>query len=376
MKTVKIVIGLIVLLLIVWGISLLVGNKGAVNETGPIKIGWIGPLTGDGATLGQNAKDATMMAVEEINAGGGINGRQIEMIYEDGKCSGKDAANAASKLINVDKVAAIFGGACSAETLAFTNLAEQSKMPTLSWCSSAPSITTAGDYIFRVVPSDAYQGAFAADYIFNSLGKKKVAILYQQTEWASGIVGVFSGEFEKLGGQIVSNEGFDGKIRDFKTPLAKIKTVDPDLIYFVSYAEPAIPALKQIADMGIKTPLFGADAWSDPKILAEAKGNAEGIMFTGLAAHTNQAFSDKLQARTNGATVSECSAPAYDGMNVLAAALKVGGTNAEQLKNALYQVDYKSGTAYDEIKLDQNGDLIGAQYAVRKIVDGEAVEVK
>ena len=136
----------VIIVVVIGGIFLL--NK-SPKERGVITLGFIGPLTGDAANIGQNAKSAVEVAVEEINATGGINGQTLNVIYEDGKCTGKDAANAANKLINVDNVLAIVGGACSGETSAFTGVAEESGTVVLSYCSSAPAITDAGDFIFR-----------------------------------------------------------------------------------------------------------------------------------------------------------------------------------------------------------------------------------
>jgi branched-chain amino acid transport system substrate-binding protein len=366
----------------VWGIAIvviliiiLVTAFKTPTETGPIKIGWVGPLTGDGATIGQNAKDATEISLNEINSNGGINGRKVEVIYEDGKCNGKDSVNAANKLINIDKVSVIYGGACSGETLAMAPLAEKAKIPVLSYCSSAPSITNAGDYIFRMVPSDSYQGVFGADYIFNTLKKKSAAVLYQQTEWASGIREVFVNEFKKIGGSIVVDESFDKDARDFRTQLAKVKSANPDVIYFVSYAEPAIPALTQIKDMGIKSVLFGADAWSDPKIAKEAGKAAEGIMNTQLRSKANTEFLAKMKTKTGTDTVAECSAAAYDGLKILSQVIGGVGTKGDSIKDALYNIDYKGGVYLDEIKLDSNGDLVGASYVVKKVINGKAVEL-
>ena len=328
-------------------------------------------MTGDGATIGQNSKAAVQLAEGEINAAGGINGRPVQVIYEDGQCTGVAASNAASKLINIDKVTVILGGACSGETSAFANMAKQANMPVLSYCSSVPTLTGTG--IFRDVPSDAHQGVFAADYIYNTLHKKNVAVIYEQTEWSNGIHSVFLPEFKKIGGNVVVDESFDKTARDFKTQLTKIKTAQPDLIYFIAYAEPTIPALKQIHDLGIAAPLFGADAWSDPSISQKAGSNAEGIMYTSLAAHNNQAFMAKMASSTNNAAISECSAPAYDGMNIIAQVLKTAGTDSGAIRNALFNVSYKGGAAYDEIKFDSNGDLIGAPYSVSQIKNGKAV---
>ncbi|MCX6719270.1 MAG: ABC transporter substrate-binding protein, partial [Candidatus Taylorbacteria bacterium] len=292
-KSIWWVVGIVIVIVIIIAVS----RSGSVSNSGPIKIGWIGPLTGDASAVGQNAKAATEIAVDEINGAGGINGRTIDMIYEDGKCNGKDSTSAAQKLLNIDKVVMLYGGACSGETIAAASLAENAKIPELSYCSSAPSLTTAGDYIFRNYPSDAYQGSFSADYLFNKLGKKKVAVIYVQTDWGTGVKDVFVKSYKDLGGTITDEEGIAQNATDAKTLLTKVKASNPDAIYFLGYSNETITALKQMTQLGIKLPLFGGDAWGDSKIYKDAGASAEGIMFVVPKSDVGDAFKAKMKAK-------------------------------------------------------------------------------
>ena len=171
-KTAKIILGLIIVAAIIWiGVGLI-----KPVSTEPIKIGYIGPLTGGVAAYGETEKNVIELALQEINSSGELN-RKLEVIYEDGKCDGKDAATAAQKLINIDKVKIILGGACSAETLAAAPLAEENKVILFSSFASNPSISQAGDYIFRNCFSDADFGKADAEFIV-SRGIKRVAALH------------------------------------------------------------------------------------------------------------------------------------------------------------------------------------------------------
>ena len=172
-------------------------------STEPIKIGF-----GDAATYGVDEKNATALAVEEINNAGGIKGRSLEVIYEDGKCSGKDAATAAQKLINIDGVKIILGGACSGETLSIAPIAEQNKIIIFSAFSSSPDITKAGDYIFRNSPSDLDVAKGYAQFIVSRGGYKNIAIISENTDYAGGVKKVFNEEIARLGGKIVADEVF------------------------------------------------------------------------------------------------------------------------------------------------------------------------
>ena len=139
-----------ILLCLIFAGCTITGN--VTKET--IRIGAIGPFTGDAAVYGQSEKNAIELAVQEINLDGGINGKKLEVIYEDGKCNGMDAATAAQKLINVDKVDIILGGVCSGETLAIAPLAEANEVLVFSSFSSSPDVTNAGDFIFLVCCSE------------------------------------------------------------------------------------------------------------------------------------------------------------------------------------------------------------------------------
>lgn len=373
-------IGIIVLILVIVGLSFWASQSGQKPTepvvppapTGPIKIGFIGPLTGDAANIGQNSKAAVEIAVEEVNASGGVNSRPLEVIYEDGQCNGKTAASAASKLINIDKVPVILGGACSSETSSFTGLAEQTKTVVLSYCSSAPALTQAGDYIFRNVPSDSFQGVFVADYIFNKLQKTKVEVLYEQTDYGVGIKDVFAAKFKELGGTIVAEEGYEQTSRDLRSQLTKIKAAKPQLLYFIGHTEASIPGLKQAAELKLKLPIFGADPWDDNKIWTEVGAAGEGTMFSIPFSPLSDEFKAKMKAKLGSDTITICSPNAYDSVKLLAGVLAQAGTDAAAIKNALYQVVYTGGVSADEIRFDQNGDLVGANYVVKVVKNGKA----
>ncbi len=368
----KAVTWIVVLVVVIGGIWLLKGSSKEAVQSGPIKLGFIGPLTGDAANIGTNARSAVELAVEELNAAGA----EIEVVYEDGKCNGKDAANAANKLINVDNVAAIVGAACSGETSAFTGLAEQTQTPVLSYCSSAPALTTAGDYIFRNYPSDTYQGAFAAEYLKNTLTKSKAAVLYVKSDWGVGIRDVFKEKFVALGGEVVLDEGYDQTAREFRTTWAKVKSSGADVVYFVGYTEASIPALKQAKELAVNLPFFGADAWGDTKIWTDAGSAGEGAMYTEVKANPSDAFKTALAAKVGSNEVGPCSPTAYDATKILAEVAGKVGSEGAAIKDALYKVNYTKGVSSSQIKFDSNGDLVGANYLVKKVAGGVASEVK
>ncbi|MBI2888972.1 MAG: ABC transporter substrate-binding protein [Candidatus Liptonbacteria bacterium] len=380
----RLVLGVVIIIAVLAGVYALLQSPETANGPAapgqavaqPITIGFIGPLTGDTANLGQNAKAAVEIALEEVNAAGGVNGRPLRVIYEDGRCNGKDGSDAANKLINADNVPVILGGACSGETMAFASAAEQAKRVVLSYCSSAPSVTQAGDYIFRDYPSDLLQGTFGANYAYATLGKRKVGVLYVKSDWGVGVSGVFKDTFVKLGGTVVASEGYDQAVRDLRTQITKIKAAKPDIVYFAGYTGDSIIGIKQAADLKLGVPLFGADAWDDPKVWTDVGAAGEGALFTVVSAPLSDAFKAKMKEKTGSENVIACSPGAYDGIKILAQVMAKVGTDSTAIKNELYKTEYTGGVSAAKVAFDANGDPVSASYIVKVVKDGKAAEQK
>ena len=371
-KTTRIVIGLIAFAVLVLAIVYGFGGvmTGNVSKKETIKIGFIGPLTGDAAGIGQNSRTAVELAVEEVNAAGGINGKNLEIIYEDGQCTPKTANNAANKLVNLDKVPAIIGGECSSETLSAAPVAE-GKTVMVSPCSSAPGVTQAGDYIFRAYPSDTFQGKESAEVVYNKLKASKAAILYCLSDYCVGIKDVFKKRFAELGGKIVADEGNEQTSRDLKSQLTKIKEANPDVIYLVEYTEAEIIALKQIKELGIKAQIIGTDTTDDPKIWQEAGSAAEGMLYSIVDAPMTNEFKAAMRAKTGNDDITVCTPQAYDVVKILAKIIKEKGTSSEAIKNALYSLKEYDGIS-GKISFDSNGDLKNAKYVIKVIKNGKS----
>ena len=353
-------------------IGLIWANPGN-DEKGDIKIGLIGPLTGDVATVGQGTKSAAELAISEINSAGGINGRMLKLIAEDGKCDGKESVSAITKLINIDKVTAIIGGGCSSESVAAAPIAEKAGVVMLSPLSSSPALTTAGDYIFRDYPSDSFQGVKAADFAVNTLKTKNIAVLSCMSDWCQGIQQVFKDKAAALGATIVADERYDDKTtKDLKTQLTKIKSANPDLLYFIGYTDGTVVGLKQAKEIGLNAKILGGDAWNDPKIISNAGFGAEGIMYTMPKSVSNATFDAAIEKLTNSKEVTVGSRESYDAVKILAQVMKEVGTKSSKIKDALYKVQGYQGVS-GNISFDKNGDLSTASYDIKIIKDGKAV---
>ncbi len=357
---------------LILAIALLVGCKSGTQtqDKEPIKIGFIAPLTGDAANLGVNSRKGVELAVKELNDAVGINGRKVEVVYEDGKCNAKDASSAGNKLINLDKVPVIIGGLCSSETIAVAPMAEDNKVILFSGCSSNPKITTIGDFVFRDYPSDSFQGVYGAEIAKNKLNAKKVAILYCLGDWCVGIKEVFKKKFTELGGEVVAEESYEQDSRDLRTQLTKIKDKNPDLIYFVGYTEASIVGIKQMKELGIDVPTLGADAWDDAKIWTETGNAGEGKMWTVVDTPISEDFKAKMKAQHGSDEVTLCTPQVYDAFNIVTEIMKKVGTDTTKIKNELYKVKGYKGVS-GTITIDSNGDLATANYVTKVAKNGK-----
>ena len=344
----------------------------------PIKVGFIGPLTGDVAFIGENMRAAVEIAAAEINKSGGIgaDNRPIQVIYEDGACDGATAANAANKLVNIDRVVAIIGGACSGETLSAAPIAEAAGVVMISGASTSPDITDAGEYIYRVIPSDSFQGSYAADLIRPRFGNVKVALMSCLADYCQGVRNNFSLRFNALGGQVVADESFPQGATDLRTQLTKVKQLEPDMIYFVGYTGETITGIRQMheLDMG-DLMILGADAWSDVKIWEELGELGTGAMFTEPAnQNLPQSFIDAMAAQVGGSDILVYAPRAYDALMMLASVLPQG-TDGASIKAALDGLQGYPGIA-DTYSFDENGDVVNAVYVLRRVENGTIVDAE
>lgn len=342
----------------------------------PIKLGFIGPLSGDAAGYGEPMLNTQKLAIEAINTAGGIAGRNIELIIEDGKCEGKSAVTAAQKLINVDQVKIILGGSCSGETLAFAPLAEQSKVLVFSSLASSPDISKAGDYVFRNAPSDQAPGIQLAELIYKK--QKKVAIVSENTEYAQAIKRVFKERFTALGGKIVADEAFQQEEKDFKTYLTKIKAAKPDAIFI----DPQTGAtggflVKQIKELGIKTPVYGVYFGTDKDFKAFAKDASEGFMYLDFVADPSKPRVAELFKKYKDAYGTDPNFPqymvmGYDALYILKDAIEKVGEDPAKIKDHLYTIKNYDGII-GQYGFDENGDVTGIQFKAFQIKNGQPV---
>ena len=342
-----------------------------------VRIGFIGPLTGDAASYGADTLNAARMHVDEINAAGGINGNKIELIAEDGRCNGADSASAAQKLVSVDKVVAIIGGQCSSETLAAASIVEAAKIPLISPVSSSPDVTKAGDFIFRVYPSDAYKGKVLAN-ILKDEGFTKVAILSENTDFCQGIRKTVADNLPD--GALVFDEVVDPGTKDYRTLVTRLKSLGFDALIINGQSDATNAEMaKQARDIGVTQPLYGTDTADSVTLLAQAGEAVVGMTFINTSSKLGEGGSDSFAAKFRakfGEPKSNLSFAtlAYDAIGVVSETIGKVGTDGAAIRDALYATEAYSGAA-GSFGFDVNGDVTGIGYAVKQFQDGAIVEI-
>lgn len=307
-----------------------------------IKVGEYASLTGKEAGFGQTSHHGVLLAIEEINAAGGVLGKQLELAYEDNQTKPGESATAVKKLISRDKVIALIGEVSSTRSLEAAPIAQQAKIPMIAPAATNEKVTQVGNYIFRVCFIDPFQGRVMAKFAHEELKAKKVAVLSSVSNaYSLGLARVFKETFVKTGGEIVSEKNFSEGDKDFRAQLTAVKAAGVDAVFVPSYYTEAALIVRQARDLGITVPFFGGDGWEDEQLLKIAGDALNGCYYSTHFSAENtdpnvRKFVGRYKARWNGEVPGAFSALGYDSIYVLADALKrAGTTEGPKLRDAL-----------------------------------------
>jgi len=306
-----------------------------------IKIGEVGSMTGSEATFGNSTHQGIALAIQEINASGGVKGKKLELISIDDQGKPEEAATAVTKLISQDQVTAILGEVSSSRSLAMAPIAQNFKVPMISPSSTNPKVTEQGDYIFRVCFIDPFQGTVMAKFAQEQLKAKKVAILRDvRNDYSIGLASFFAETFKKGGGEIVIEQSYSAGDIDFKSQLTAIRSKNPEAIFVPGYYTEVGLIARQAKELGIQVPLLGGDGWDSPK-LKEIGGDAMNQSYFSNHYSTEdqspvvQNFISKFK-ETYHSTPDSLAAMGYDAARVIADAMKrTTGTTSKDLRDAI-----------------------------------------
>lgn len=339
------------------------GDKESSADGAVVKIGFIGPLTGDYANYGTLCRQAVEMAIDEINAKGGVNVASIKLFAEDSEGDSQKALAAMEKLSSSDKVCAIIGPVLTGETFSVAERAQAEGIVIITPSASHKDITNVGDYIFRTTPSDGLQGEVAGKYWSQVLGYTKLAVLYAKNDYSQGLYESMSEAFTQDGGQIVAAETFMVGDKDFKTQLTKLKNTDAQAIYLPDYTAEMAQILEQAAQLGIGKPFLSGDGFLSEEIYSLAGQYTDGVVYTASArveeSNKNKEFKDAYTARW-GIGPDSFATNAYDATYILVSVIEKVGTDRKAIKTGMEQVkDFEGVNGI--INFAPNGDLVAYQ---------------
>jgi branched-chain amino acid transport system substrate-binding protein len=267
-----------------------------VTAGGKIRIGGSFALTGPIPDPGKDIRQGAEIAIDDANAAGGVNGFLLELVAEDGACSGDQGTVVGNKFAADPTIVAVTGGTCSGETFGLKPILQRARIPFVSPSATNPAITSEDcDVCNRVALSDALQGQVDAEFVYNELGFRKVAVMHDSSDYGKGVAEIFRDAFVKLGGEVVAFEGAKVGDTDFRAPLTKIGVSQPELIFFGGYATEAALIAQQMREVaGLeKTKFMGTDGAYTQQYLDTAGSAAEGTFMSYVAGDTQ---ADKLSA--------------------------------------------------------------------------------
>ena len=307
-----------------------------------IKVGEFASLTGSEATFGQSSHKGTQLAVDEINAGGGVLGKKIELLTEDNQSQAGQSATVVRKLISSDGVVAMLGEVASSRSMEAAPICQESKIPMISPASTNPKVTEAGDYIFRVCFIDPFQGTVMANFAQKTLNLNSVAVLSDvKSDYSMGLAKFFKAGFLAGGGKIISDQNYSSGDKDFNAQLTSIKAANPDGIFVPGYyTEVGLIAL-QAKQLGLNVPMFGGDGWESSSLVPIGGAALEGDCFSTHFSPEDsspavQSFVKDYKAKYNNETPDAMAALGYDSAMLLADAMKhAGSTDNAKVRDAI-----------------------------------------
>ncbi len=373
-KKTIIIIAVVIMIGIIWAITRNINKQNTGNET--VKIGVIEPLTGGAAAYGEVAKNGFSLAIDEINSSGGIGGKKIEVVYEDSKCTAKDALGAAQKLVNTDQVQYLLGAMCSGEVLAVLPLTESKPMIFIGEGSS-PDITGKGKYFFRTWPSDSLSCKALADYLVPKY--KKIAVITEKTDYSSALDKSFEENVLALGGQVVASETFSGDTKDFRAILSKIKDSNPDLLFINPQTGPVAALIaKQARDLGIQSQFTTFFFTGDEFVKANKDVNGTIVLDVpslDLNRPTAIDFTNKYKEKFGVMNYPFVAGQTYDYVYLVKQAIEKVGSDPVKVKDYLNNMPAYKGIIGD-FSFDQNGDVKGIGFSFKKVEGNTIVDLK
>src|SRR4026208_398583 len=351
-----------------------------------VRIGVFMSTTGTTANFGISSVNGIKLATDEINAAGGINGKQVELLVQDDRSDASEAATLVTKFVTQDGVHAVIGEVASSRSIAAAPIEQNAKIPMLTPSSTNPEVTKKGDFIFRSCFIDPVQGAAIAQFAAKSLNAKTAAIMVdRKNDYSTGLEKVINETFTKMGGKIVSVQSYQEGDQDFNAQLTSLKGANPEVIFVPGYYNDVGLIAKQARDKGINVPLVGGDGWDSTQLYAIGGKALNGSYFTNHYSPFDTdpkvvKFVTDYKARYNSEP-DALAATAYDAAKIMFDAIKrANSLDGTAIRDALAATKAFPGVTGD-VTFNADRDAVkpiimieikdGGAYAVRERVQVE-----
>ena len=313
------------------------------QSSGPILLGVSGPLTGPNAQYGTQWKEGFDLALDEIHAAGGINGRKLAYDFEDSQSDPRQSVAIAQKFVSDPRIVMELGDFSSTASMAASPIYQRAGLVQFGFTNSHPDFTKGGDFMWSTSVSQAEEQPLLARYAVSHLGLKKLAVLHLNTDWGRTSRDYFVNAAKGYGAEVVVTEGYIADERDFRSTLVRVRDANPDGLILISYYSDGALIARQARQVGLKQVICAASSVYSPKFLELGGDAVEGVhlgtrYFPGDPRPEVRKFVAGFKAKYAGQEPDSFNAYAYDAMNMAAAVLKIGGTDRKAIRDAFGKV--------------------------------------
>jgi len=361
---------------------LLLSAAGLAWGEEPIKLGSVLRLS-VGSEHGIPSKRGVELAVDEVNKAGGINGRKVEVIFEDEKDSPTACVTAVQKLINVDKVVAIIGPMTSGGVLAAGPTAEAAKKICITPTATSPKVSGMGEFVSRACSRIDQQSRELTAYVVKNWKPKSVGILFSNEPYGKGCADLFGKDFEAAGIKVVAKESFNRGARDFKSELTKIKAANPDILFIPGYTQETAPAAAQARQLGMNQKVLGVYGDMDKVYIELAGKAAEGHVIASeydedYQTPRNEKFKKlyyELAQKNNDPVNIMFAALTFDSTGLLLEGMKKYGPTSEGIQKFMKETKNFDGVT-GKLSFDKTNDCVKGALYLLEVKNGKYVKVK
>jgi branched-chain amino acid transport system substrate-binding protein len=351
------------------------GGKGEEADKAPIVIGVTGPLTGDNAEYGKQWRKGFDLALDEINGGGGVKGRPLEYVFEDTQSDPKQTPAVAQKFVADSKIVAVIGDFSSPASMAASPIYQRAGLVQLGITNSHPNFTDTGDYIWSNTSNQRDDAPYLADLAVRQLQKKKLAVLYQNTDWGKTTVDLFIGKAKELGAEIVVQEAYLTNEKDFRPILTKARDANPDALILISYYNDGALIAQQRQSVGLDVTVVGIGSVYSPQFIRLGGEAVEGVytatrFYPGDTREEVQRFVQEYRKKYDEDPDS-FSAVAYDGIKILAQVIEKYGTGRKEIRDGLEAAENLETVLYGKASFGPDRRLQNPRFLPLIVRDGK-----